>query len=82
MKLVNGIAVIDWERQETATRTEQLEEEEALSSLLSRDRDVSEIVGSSLTQNESGGSSITMWGAGGGVGARSGPSFSGSTRMR
>jgi hypothetical protein len=63
------IAVIDWERQETATRTEQLEEEEALSSLLSRDRDVSEIVGSSLTQNESGGSSTTMWGAGGGVGA-------------
>lgn len=62
------IAVIDWERQETATRTESLEEEEALSSLLSRDRDVSEIVGSALNQNQQGGSSTTMWGAGGGAG--------------
>lgn len=63
------IAVIDWERQETATREELLEEEEALSSLLSRDRDVAEIVGSSLEQGQRGGSSTTVWGAGGGAGA-------------
>lgn len=63
------IAVIDWERQETAAREELLEEEETLSSLLSRDRDVAEIVASSLDQGQRGGSSTTVWGAGGGAGA-------------
>ncbi|KUH83210.1 MULTISPECIES: alpha/beta hydrolase [unclassified Mycobacterium] len=62
------IAVIDWERQETATRQELLEEEEALTSLLSRDRDVAEIVGSSLEEGQRAGSSTTVWGASGGGG--------------
>jgi hypothetical protein len=63
------IAVVDWERRTEATREEQLEFEEELDALLSRDRDVQEIVGSDLHEETSGGSSNTTWGIAGGIGA-------------
>jgi len=63
------IAVVSWERKNRASRTEQLEAEEQLDALLSRDRDIREIVGSSLHEETSAGSSNTTWGAAGGIGA-------------
>lgn len=39
-----NIAVVDWERRETAARQESLEEEESLTAFLSRDRDITEVV--------------------------------------
>jgi hypothetical protein len=50
------IAVIDWDRKEKAGRTELLEEEEQLQALISRDRDISEIVNSSLRESMTGSS--------------------------
>lgn len=67
------IAVIDWDRREAAGRTEQLEEEERLAAMLSRDRDISEVVSSALSENVRGGSEANTWGVAGGVGAAVGP---------
>ena len=50
------IAIIDWERRESARRTEFLEEQERFSALMSRDRDISEVVNSVLSENMKGGS--------------------------
>jgi hypothetical protein len=62
------IAVFDWDRQQTAARTERLEAEERLDSILSRDRDISEIVNSTLRENMSGGSHSQVGAVGGGLG--------------
>lgn len=67
------IAIVDWDRREAAARTEQLEEEERLQALLSRDRDISEIVRSTLTESMAGGSEASTWAAGGGFGLAIGP---------
>lgn len=63
------IAVIDWDRRETATRFETLEEREQIDAMTSRDRDISEIVNSVLTEQVRGGSEAETWSAGGGGGA-------------
>ncbi len=63
------IAVLDWDRRTTSSRTEALDSEERLDSVLARDRDVLEIVGSQLSQEESGSSRSTTWGVAGGIGA-------------
>jgi len=60
--------VIDWDRQEAAARTERLEEEEQLAAMVSRDRDISEIVRSTLTESVRGGSEASTWSVGGGFG--------------
>lgn len=63
-----NIAVVDWERRETAGRTESLEEEERLASAISRDRDVSEIVEATLNERVRGRSRARSWGLAGGYG--------------
>ncbi|MFN8463944.1 MAG: hypothetical protein U0X20_00275 [Caldilineaceae bacterium] len=64
------IAVIDWDRRERGARAEQLEAEEQLDAFLSRDRDISEIVKSTLKEAMRGGSEseTDSFSAGGGLG--------------
>ncbi|ABW09511.1 hypothetical protein Franean1_0043 [Parafrankia sp. EAN1pec] len=63
------LAVLDWERQTTSARTERLDFEEQLDAFAERDRDISEIVGSHLNEESSGGSRSNTWGVAGGIGA-------------
>jgi hypothetical protein len=63
------IAVVDWDRRSASAQEERLEFEEELDALLSRDRDVMEIVGTHLHEETSAGSRNTTWGAAGGIGA-------------
>lgn len=51
------IAIFDWDRRESALRSEDQTQEESLQNTLSRDRDVSDIVNSTLSENLSGSSS-------------------------
>lgn len=63
------IAVLDWDRKARSRRDEALEFEEELDAVLSRDRDVTEIVGADLHEQTAAGSSNTTWGVAGGIGA-------------
>jgi hypothetical protein len=67
------IAVVDWDRAEMAARTEARTEEERIFASLNRDRDISEIVRSSLHESVRGGSTATAWGFAGGFGVPLGP---------
>ena len=69
------IAVLDWERRESAARQESVEEQESLVATISRDRDIGEMVNSVLTESSRGGSSASSggFGAGLGIGAILGP---------
>jgi hypothetical protein len=67
------IAIVDWERRETAARSEALTEEEQLAASLSRDRDIREIVTSSVEEESSGQSSSRVKAIGGGIGGVVGP---------
>ena len=62
------IAVLDWERRESAIRQESLVEQESLQATLSRDRDIGEMVNSVLTESSRGGSSASTGAFGGGLG--------------
>lgn len=68
------IAIFDWGRSETAGRTESLSAEESLTAHLSRDRDVTDIINTSLSEQIKGGSETELYsksttaGIGGGVG--------------
>ncbi|WP_442267043.1 tyrosinase family protein [Tenacibaculum sp. ZS6-P6] len=64
------IVVYDWERRESASRTEALDYQESLYNSLSRDRDINEIVRGSLQENVRGGSTAknSAFGAGLGIG--------------
>jgi hypothetical protein len=62
------IAVIDWDRRESAARQESLEQQEFLSAQLSRDRDVSEIANALVRESMSGGSEASTGSFGGGLG--------------
>lgn len=62
------IVVSDWYRQETGLRTESRTVAESFSADLSRDRDVAEIVNSTITESIRAGSSTRTWGGGGGLG--------------
>ena len=63
------IAIVDWERRTTTTREEALEFEEQLNAFTGRDRDITEIVGSRLSEEISAGSRNRTWGVSGGIGA-------------
>ncbi len=69
------IAVVDWERRESAARTEILEERERLDASISRDRDISEVVSGTIRESTRGGSSASSgsFAAGLGIGAILGP---------
>ncbi len=62
------IAVLDWERRESAIRQESLEETESLQATLSRDRDIGDMVSSVLSDSSRGGSSASTSAVGGGIG--------------
>jgi hypothetical protein len=62
------IAVIDWDRRESAARRESLEEQEFLSASLSRDRDISEVANAMVRERMSGGSEADTSSFGGGLG--------------
>lgn len=66
------IVVVDWDRRESASRHESLEESEQLSAYLSRDRDISEIANSSVRESLSGESSASTSSFGGGLGIAGG----------
>ncbi|MGH3693624.1 MAG: hypothetical protein ACRDRX_06445 [Pseudonocardiaceae bacterium] len=63
------MAIVDWDRRTSSAREERLESEEHLDALLTRDRDVLEIVGTDLHEEIAAGSRNTTWGAAGGIGA-------------
>jgi len=69
------IAVVDWERRESAARTESVDERESLSAMLDRDRDINEIVTGTINESVRGGSSASnsSFAGGLGVGAILGP---------
>lgn len=68
------IAIFDWGRSETSGRSESLTAEEHLTSHLSRDRDVTDIINTSLSEQMKGGSESQLYsksktaGIGGGFG--------------
>lgn len=66
------IAILDWDREDSALRQERQDVSEELSAQIARDRDISEIMNSSLRENSSARSrndtSSTSAGIGGGVG--------------
>jgi hypothetical protein len=63
------VAVLDWDRRTTSRRTEQLEYEERLDALLSRDRAILELVDTELTEELEASSKTTTFGFSGGIGA-------------
>ncbi|MFZ2157566.1 MAG: hypothetical protein WAV72_15795, partial [Bradyrhizobium sp.] len=63
------IAVLDWERRESAANSQSLDYEESLNNSLVRDRDVSEIVSGTLAENIRGNSKATTGGIGFGFGS-------------
>jgi hypothetical protein len=62
------MVILDWDRQETGIREESRTFREDFTADLSRNRDVAEIVNSTITESIKGGSSANTWGAGGGIG--------------
>ena len=62
------IAVLDWERRESAVRQESLQEQESLTATVSRDRDIGEMVNSVLSESARGGSSADTDSFAGGIG--------------
>lgn len=62
------IAILDWDRRTASSRTESLEYEERLDSLLTRDRDIFELVDSSLDEDIEASSSNRTRAGGGGIG--------------
>ncbi|HEX8076427.1 MAG TPA: helix-hairpin-helix domain-containing protein, partial [Chthoniobacterales bacterium] len=62
------IAVLDWERRESAVRQESLEETESLQATVSRDRDIGEMVNAVVSESSRGGSSASSGSIAGGIG--------------
>jgi hypothetical protein len=71
------IAIVDWERRETAARSESLSESESLSNLLTRDRDINEIVSVALREHLHGDSTSITGGGGQGSGGAGSGSYGG-----
>jgi hypothetical protein len=63
------IAVLDWERRESAANSQTLDYEESLNNTLIRDRDVNEVVSATLNENIKASSSAKTGGFGFGFGA-------------
>jgi hypothetical protein len=62
------IAVLDWERRESAANSQSLDYEESLNNTLIRDRDISEVVNATLNENIKASSKATTGGWGFGMG--------------
>ncbi len=66
------IAIVDWERRESAARTEAIVETEQLDAAISRDRDINEVVRGTVSESVSGGSHSSTGSFGGGLGIAGG----------
>lgn len=73
------IAVVDWEQRQVSERTESTRLDEGVQALLSRDRDINEIVGTSLKEHMRGESTNLTMGAGQGSGAAGSGSYGGAS---
>ena len=73
------IAVLDWERRESAANSQSLDYEESLNNSLIRDRDISEVVSATLNENISGKSTAKTSGFGFGWGSAAMGVFQGGT---
>ena len=62
------VAVVDWERREAATRSEELQATDQMEARIAQDRDVNEIVTGVLRERTHGGSTTTTSSVGGGAG--------------
>jgi hypothetical protein len=62
------VAIVDWERREAATRTEDLQASDQMEAQIAQDRDVNEIVTGVLKESMHGGSTTTTSAIGGGAG--------------
>ncbi|HEX5601191.1 MAG TPA: hypothetical protein VFX63_01530, partial [Pyrinomonadaceae bacterium] len=67
------IATLEWDRVDTAARTEATDSTEAISATLSRDRDIDEIANVAFSESLRGGSRATTYAGGGGFGLAIGP---------
>ncbi|MDR6238598.1 hypothetical protein [Aureibacter tunicatorum] len=72
------IAVFDWDRGEQGSRSEGVDVAESMNAFLGRDRDVTDIISTSLTENTSGGSKSKSKGKSFGIGYGSGAGVAGS----
>jgi len=73
------IAVLDWERRESAANSQALDYEETLNNSLARDRDISEVVDATLNENIKANSHASTGGIGFGLGSAVMGVFSGGT---
>jgi len=73
------IAVLDWERRESAANSQSLDYEESLNNTLVRDRDINEIISGTLTENIRGSSKASTGGIGFGLGGAIMGVFTGGT---
>lgn len=71
------VSVVDWERRERTDRTEFTTAREGLDAIVSRDRDLGEVVTGALTESVRGGSRNTTAGIGVGTGAAGNGSYGG-----
>ena len=67
------IATLEWDRADTAARTESTDSFESVSATLSRDRDIDEIANVAFSESLRGGSRATTVAGGGGFGLAIGP---------
>ena len=67
------IAVLDWDREDRASRTEAREASESLEAFVSRDRDINEIANASFRESIKGGSQAKTGAVAGGIGFAIGP---------
>lgn len=73
------IAVLDWERRESAANSQSLDYEESLNNTLIRDRDISEVINATLNENIKASSKATTGGWGFGMGGAMMGVFNGGT---
>jgi hypothetical protein len=73
------IAVLDWERRESAANSQSLDYEETLNNTLVRDRDISEVINATLNENIKATSKATTGGWGFGMGGAIMGVFNGGT---
>ncbi len=67
------VSVLDWDRRETASREARRTETEALVAGLTHDRDISDVISSTLRETMQGSSTADVAAVGGGIGAFIGP---------
>lgn len=73
------IAVLDWERRESAANSQSLDYEEHLNNTLVRDRDINEVINATLNENIKGSSRASTGGFGFGLGGAVMGVFNGGT---